>query len=268
MSRPCGSAAGDAGPSDVKADAEQAPEASGSEPQGPRVIWEGRTLHSNFEDAETKLYSAVAGSVGGFGLALLGLAPHLSPGQMWGPLLLSALQLQLGNLWQKRMLRAQLRRNVTEISLDVSGDAPDTQKVVIKQDGGVQRQITLKPPAVGEPKPPFAKVLKSSEVFVFIDREQGEVHDAESLESLLASESVVAAETCDVETMSDEGQAEAQQVVQKLAGLTHSHLDRFAKSVNSKPGAAIDEMVKSSRVIASVIVLGGAAICVAGRADS
>lgn len=247
------------------------PTASESKPQGYRVLWEAPTLTGEFVAAERRMTASAVVTGGGLGLALLGIAPHMAPNPFMVALLLSTVQVHVGHLWQTRILRSHLRRNVVELAMDGAvSDSSGEQLVIIRQDGHVLRDLRLKPRGDDDRPPSFAEVMKSTGAFLYLDRKAGKATDAEALETLLASECVIATEHRKIKPVGEEPQQEADKVVQGLAGLKREELARFEKAGfnNVRPKESIEQAVRSSQQLAAVVLLGGTVIFVGGRRDS
>lgn len=247
-----------------KAAQEEIKDAEKQFPQEPVVLFRGPSLEKDFARTEQLLTNGAICTGSGLGMSLLGIAPFTPPNPFMFGLLLAVLQTRLAHAWMSRQLRAQLRRNVTEITLKAEAD--DILLVTLTHAGGVVRQVRLREASENDSKPSFREVLSDGgKSFTFIDVEAGEVLDEEAFENLMNSDRIITGEDITVKSMAEESEEQAKKDIQRLSALTKMHLEKIKGKEGHPPKGGMALVRRSAQLTGSVILTGGLLICVGGR---
>lgn len=205
-------------------------------------------------------------------MALLGIAPFTPPNPFMIAVLLAVMQVRVAHVWLTRMLRAQVRRHVTELEAEVveSEAVPDSQQPVLLTklriccDGGLVRNLHLGKPKENETRATVKDIFEKGQSFVFLDQKLGSVTDKQVLELILNSSLVVSHEELKVIAVDDESQEDTEKLVQKFTDLTTAYLKGTSQSENSV-FVQLEDMSRWAKASSLFFLSGGALLCIMGR---
>jgi len=234
--------------------------------QGPLVLWKARSLAKELESTEQMLAYSAAAAGGGLGLAFLGIAAFTPPTWYMAGMMVATLQVRLGHTWLTRMMRAQSRRHVTEMTWSQHSNGTDVT-LSIKFDGGLSRTLDLTSTEVAtDAQPPVKDMFGHGTSFIYFDRKLGSSENSEVFEELLQSEHVLASESVNLKAYPDEAQDDAEKTIQRFEKLSRSHLEKISNSKNDpSPHAGLMQLVRFAQSSAAVFSLGGVFMFLAGR---
>lgn len=235
---------------------------------GPIILWQGPTLSREFEAAFSTAQASTCFTVLGLGLTFLGVSPTVPPVMFSISLLLMAANVHFAYLWQTRMLRLHLRRNVVRIE-QASMDRTNVALSIIC-DGGVSHNVILTPgraagawpEAAPNSQPSLAQIFKSG--IMYLDTEEGScasMADLPRLEKLLRTDQGVLSDECHVSSLPFEMDSELAMVRKQIRFDTIASKDLrwFARHTRS-PKESLSFILQMSRVVAIVAFCGGNAI--------
>jgi len=232
--------------------------------QGPLILWKARSLARELEATEQMLAYSAAAAGGGLGLAFLGIAAFTPPLWYMGGMVLAVFQVRLGHTWLIRLMRAQSRRHVTELTWSQDSESNDAT-LSIKFDGGLSRTLNLKSTAVAEDaQPPIKDMFGQGISFIYFDHKLGRSENKQAFDELLQSEHVLASENVSVKAFPDEAQNMAEKTVQHFLKLSRSHLETISKN-DPSPRASLAQLVRFAQSSAAILTLGGVVMFAAGR---
>eukprot|EP00930_Biecheleria_cincta_P008773 TRINITY_DN110338_c0_g1_i1.p1 TRINITY_DN110338_c0_g1~~TRINITY_DN110338_c0_g1_i1.p1 ORF type:complete len:298 (-),score=49.98 TRINITY_DN110338_c0_g1_i1:129-1022(-) len=234
-------------------------------PSGPRVLFTAPPMKKLASDTEGALSTSAICTAGGIGAALMGIAPFTPPNPFMIALLLSVVQVQFAHGWMLRQLWAQRRRHVLEV---VQEEKDGITFVTIRCDGGLTRELKLESGPASGSTPSFADIATQGQSFMFLDRNLGEVQDAEALDALLQTEQGLASEELTTEPVSGESKEEAGKFVQKFTDLTREHLKSIAGKDGGSPEQALNALIRSSQIAGIGFLLAGSTLGVMGRSSA
>jgi len=232
--------------------------------QGPLILWKARSLARELEETEKMLAYLAAAASGGLGLAFLGIAAFTPPTWYMGGVVLAVFQMRLGHTWLIRLMRAQSRRHVTELTWSQDSKSNDVT-LSIKFDGGLLRTLNLTSTAVAKDvQPPIKDIFGQGISFIYFDPKLGRSEHKQAFNELLQSEHVLAGEHVNVKAFPDEAQDDAEKTMQHFLKLSRSHLEKIRKN-DPSPQASLAQLVRFAQSAAAILSLSGVIMFAAGR---
>ncbi|CAL1165407.1 unnamed protein product [Cladocopium goreaui] len=221
-------------------------EATGERPApapAPVLLFRARSLENESRSVENAITFATVGMSGGMGFAFLGLAPLTSPNLFMIGLLLAIFQVQFGYSLITRQLYMQRRRWVMELYRD-----EDKHLVTVVCDANLKRVWTLGNDAATGDTPSMQDIAEKGKMFFYLDREVGEVMDAEGLDALLADSKGIEEEKVEVKPVIGETEELSKRIVQSFSELTRTNLQQMAGKDGGSPIQQLDVLERAAKI--------------------
>lgn len=207
------------------------------------LLFRARSLENESRSVENAITFATVGMSGGMGFAFLGLAPLTSPNLFMIGLLLAIFQVQFGYSLITRQLYMQRRRWVMELYRD-----EDKHLVTVVCDANLKRVWTLGNDAATGDTPSMQDIAEKGKMFFYLDREVGEVMDAEGLDALLADSKGIEEEKVEVKPVIGETEELSKRIVQSFSELTRTNLQQMAGKDGGSPIQQLDVLERAAKI--------------------